>query len=793
MTTRNTFGDTAESDAVGRRGARPRRVHPMVEGFGALACVVAVVNSGTPLPIHIVAGLYLLVAAPMRLLLAKVRWLGRTRPHEALLFAFALDLAAIIVVGVVWNMIGPPIGIKRPLDTAPVAFVVIVAIIGLTLWRRDHVRWCPGPTRPTRRRYPLSNREQLLVGTAALCVVLAIAGAIRLNNGASGNVTAGMLTVAAAVLLGLIAWRDRIRENVLTATLYFLSLSMLLMTSLRGWYITGHDIQREFRVFQLVTNSGHWNTVAYRSEYNACLSITVLPAVVERMTGISDLYVFKVVFQALFALCPTLIYYIGRRFASRMIATLSAVYFIAFPTYFTDMPFLVRQEVAFFFLGVALLVMTNQRLSLTSRRIWFAVFASAVLLSHYSTMYILIGVLTLGAALTVAVRIAQFARRRRVAPPHQYRHHTVATWFIIVPLTLGTFLWYGPATGTGAQVVDTFISTWTSFATGVGQRSSDTDYSIFSFGRLSESQRLAKYAGEETDDTQTDRERGATYPLSEVDRYTMPVVPPAQLPPTRLGAIVGRSGISASTINRATRAGAADLIQMFVGLGLLSVIVGRARAVRYDREFLMASVGCVAVIGLQVLLPGISEDYGVLRTFEQGIFWFGPLIAYGSVQVFRWLGATWANRSAIALALVLYLSLTGVIPHALGGYPGQLNLNNSGQYYDSYYILPQEVTGIMWLQNRVQPVNTNSVQSEVDTDRYTFSRLQNYTELKASDDIYPVMVRRDAYIFLGNQTTQKGQVDVFYSGDLITYKYPVEFLDRNKNLIFDNGAVRIYR
>jgi uncharacterized membrane protein len=180
------------------------------------------------------------------------------------------------------------------------------------------------------------------------------------------------------------------------------------MTSLRGWLTTGHDVQREFRVFQLAANHGLWDVRLYENAYNACLSVTIMPTVVQHVTGVADVFVYKTVFQLLYAVCPVIIYLIARRFATCLIAVLAAIYFIAFPTFFTDMPFLNRQEVAFVFVGLALLVITNQGWSVWARRLGFVVFAIGVILSHYSTTYVLLAVLGL---CWLYLTVATFVRR----------------------------------------------------------------------------------------------------------------------------------------------------------------------------------------------------------------------------------------------------------------------------------------------------------------------------------------------------------------------------------------------
>ena len=78
-----------------------------------------------------------------------------------------------------------------------------------------------------------------------------------------------------------------------------MSLALLLMTSLRGWYVTGHDVQTEYLVFELTKQLSRWKVSTFPDAYNACLSITILPTMILRWTRVGDPYVFKVLFQVL--------------------------------------------------------------------------------------------------------------------------------------------------------------------------------------------------------------------------------------------------------------------------------------------------------------------------------------------------------------------------------------------------------------------------------------------------------------------------------------------------------------
>jgi hypothetical protein len=105
----------------------------------------------------------------------------------------------------------------------------------------------------------------------------------------------------------------------------------------------------------------------------------------------------------------------------------------------------------------------------------------------------------------------------------------------------------------------------------------------------------------------------------------------------------------------------------------------------------------------------------------------------------------------------------------------------------------EEIDAISWLQGNSDVSRAGGVQSEVQTDRYTFTRLAAYSGINAWEDIYPTLVREDSYVFLGYSATREGQSTFSYEGDLITYRYPMEFLWDNKSRIYSSAGAQIYR
>src|SRR6185312_15298505 len=117
----------------------------------------------------------------------------------------------------------------------------------------------------------------------------------------------------------------------------------------------------------------------------------------------------------------------------------------------------------------------------------------------------------------------------------------------------------------------------------------------------------------------------------------------------------------------------------------------------------------------------LSVSYGLLRALQQALFLVAPILVIGSLVVFKWLGKVWAVRVATGVALLFLISTIGVMPQILGGYPAQLNLNNSGAYYNDYYTHPEEIGALQWLGGQPGTL-PGGVQAEPFTDLFYFTQ-----------------------------------------------------------------------
>ena len=765
---------------------------PAFASAGLMAGVnVSVVTGFRPAFVGPAIGFWFLVVHPVYLLYTTSLWRGSSVAERAG-YSLTAALLLLMLAGLGVNTFLPLVGVQRPLDPIPVVVLGDALTVSLYLFRRQH------PARFAWRAQieTIGPEESRLVVGSSLCVAFAVLGANRLNNGAGDQVSLVALGGMVVTLLLLLHWRGQVRDGMTSVTLYLVSLALLLMTSLRGWYVTGHDIQAEYRVFQLTAAHGRWDISAYHNAYDACLSITILPTELAQIVRVDDPYIYKVFFQVMFAACPVLVYAIARRYWTGSIAVLAAVYFVGFPTFFTDMPFLNRQEIAFLFVCVAILSITNIEWSLQRRRIALFVASAGVELSHYSTMYLFLG--TLLAAWAGQHASALDPRRRaaggahRKSRPWSVMARTVGIGSILVVAAIA-FVWGDLVTQTAGSALtdaESAISSLGGHPHGV--RAGEVSYGLVS-GRAPSPQAFLNDYRQQTFQARAASSASAYVPASAVARYRTPVVngsPP--LPLTGTGSLLSAIGVPVAGLNSLIREAAAKGEQVFAGIGLITLALARRLRRRVGREFFYLAVGSTAMVALITILPDLSADYGVLRAFQGALILIAPVIVVGSLTVFSPLGKTWAMRTAAAVCIGIFVSTTGLLPQLTGGYPAQLSLNNSGSYYDTYYMHPQEEAAVSWLRGK-PGVLPYGVQAENLTDRFYFNAQSDVTGQQFITDIYPSLVRKSSWVILGYATVRTGEATTFYDGDDLTYVYPIGFLRDNKNLVYNNGGAEIYR
>lgn len=734
------------------------------------------------------------------MLVLKIRKIGF---WEYLAYTIGLSVAFLIFFGLTANWVLPLLGVARPLSPTPllISFDVCLLILWFIACKRNK-----GIS--LKIKFPkLDWINQCLLMIPVIFPVLSILGAISLNNSGTNRFTMFMLGGIAVYVLLVVLFRNKLNKNIYPLTIFFISLSLLLMTSLRGWYVTGHDNQEEHFIFQLTKVNHQWDISLYQDPYNACLSISILPTIFSSFLNINDLYIYKIIFQIIFSFSVINIFLFFNKYSARFVAFLSAFYFMSFPVFLNDMPMLNRQEIAFVFFSLMLLVLFNRSLKPRTKEILFFIFGFSMIVSHYSTSYVAVAlfVLTyfvafvlkklLGSSFTFKLDL-RFAFRKmlktlgvkermRIGARNYY-----LTWTMILGIVVLTFLWNTQLTSTSGELAELVSQTLQNINKSFSKdlKSGGVLYSLFSWQKLDMAELFNEYVSLKIEEIELEGDEASYYREDIYERYEIAVLDENRLPLTPLGMKLSDMSLDAFAFNYFLRQGSAKMIQIFILLGFAAFVLGKKNYARKtDPEYKILVLASVVLLALLIVLPLFSIEYGTLRFFQQTLIILSLPLIIGSLVVSNFLVGENGLYISSIIIIVFFLSLSGFIPQITGGYYPMLNLNNQGVYYDSYYTHKSEYDSIKWLADHYS--NDYPIQSNL----YARSKMLAIGSLYSSKKLLPATIRKDAYVYLDYSNVKNRRNTIFYKGNVISYSYPIEFLDDNKNLLYNNQSSKIFK
>jgi uncharacterized membrane protein len=718
-----------------------------------------------------------------------------------LAFSIALSILLLMVAGLAVNTILPFFGMAHPLTAGPllIAFDVLVYLLLILafVFKKE------SPLEILKRK----GTGWFFITISCLYPILACLGAISLNNGGS-NILIMIAYGMTALIIPVMIWKsDKLDPSVPAFTLFMMALSFLLMNSMRGWFITGHDILLEYHVFTLVSNAHLWSMALYQDPYMACLSITILPVYLQNLLHVSGTYVFKFFFQFLGALGVVAVYYLSREYVSDMVAFLAGFVYISFPTFMTDMAFLNRQGIALIFFGLLLFVILGtEYFSKWQRTSLLVLLALGMVLSHYSTSYVAVAIF---AGAYIVNRIVRFLMRRerptwlsrstdRLRHKHVYQNPLLLTLPFIILLLAIIVLWSSVITKTSTNVSDTVQQIVASIEHPfVNELHSGADqYSLIKSAQPTLQQQFDQFIQEDVQVAYATTPASNLFPLSQTQQYPTPIVPEPAIPITQLGKnIVSATHIALGAFYVAIKNIYADMIQVLILFGIIAFLMGyafRKNLLRHvPGEYIALSVSGLAVLAGQTLLPSSAVVYGLLRLVQQDLMFLAlPIILIAlSVSSILFSSAKKQLLFCAAIFLLFFLILSGFIPELTGGARPALPLNNYGFYYDAYYTHAQEISSIDWLAHNADP--NLAIQSDI---YFSNVKILAYSNIAPLTGLLPEITQQDSYVYLNynNVTTQTVIQDVGGS-DIFYYHFPVNFLDANKDLIYNNDGSRIYQ
>lgn len=596
-----------------------------------IAAAVAVVLLDTPV-LREVFGTVFVGALPGILLLLSLR-LNHLGLAEKMVLAVGLNTAFLMLFGWLLSEVSLEVGYERPLSTGAVvpALAVAMAVLATIAYRSNREAFEGFPFHAR-----LNVRSKLVLLVPACLPLLAVLGMRSFHTSGSNHMLLATLLLVPVCLILLIVLRRGISTDCYPLAIIGISFALLGMFWLRSEHLIGMDVHEEYYTFSATAERAQWS-ILHGSVLDSCLSISVLPAVIQSVLDVSaGEYLFKGVYVFVCAFTPVAVYVIARKYLTDAYALLAAVFF-ASQEAFLAAPGSPRTNVALLFFALLILTLFHSRVGGARRRLLLIIVFAGLVVSHYSSTYIAFGLVTLA---YVVVHLL-----RRYVPAGMIPGAAIVLFAVMI------FFWNGQWTETPFVEGVAFIE--------------DAARGITQFGaQNARDPMVAKAVG-------TDIAGGgwgwANWGLNWI-----------VLGCTGLGVVLA---LARSRISR--RTGDAE---------------GVAAVEPIDTEYVAMAAGGIAIMAATVIVPHLSQKYDMERAYAQVAILLGVFFVMGGMMLSVW---SRLGPSFLLLFVVIpyFLFSTGAITTMYSDDPHWM-LSNEAESVRYGLVRNEETKAAEWLAER---------------------------------------------------------------------------------------------
>jgi uncharacterized membrane protein len=691
--------------------------------------------------------------------------LTTARPREAsvrVAWALGISMLVVMLVGLVESLVLPHFGVAKPLRARPLLIGVDLVVVSVLLIgrRRDPMDFLFHDARPT-------SGDVLLAVLLALLPLGAVGGAERLDNLGQGSLSVAVLIAGAVVLAGLLLGGERLRQRTVTLSLFSVSASFVLLSSMRSTHPYGFDIQTEFQVFTSTLHRGAWQVPSNGNAYASMLSITVLPAALSALSGTSPVYLFKFLYPFVFAVLPVLTYIAAQRVFPRRAALVGPVILIGQGLFAADIGGLARQEVGLLYFGLLVVSALDPSLERHWRQAGVTVAMAAMAVTHYSTAYFATIVLVGGYVLTLVMRALGGQGGRRGSLSMSVVAVSVAAvllWNVVITHSAGDLANVAAALGTSGLALlpgtggESFIQRFLNSTVA-------TQVSLKSFVTLT------------THYYHTTAPYLHPYPATVTSHY------PVQ------GVTVPGSAAGSGLVPSVVYYGATVWAELFLVVTVIGIFgfTWRGRQGRPGRDVAALALSCLVLVGLLRVSKTLSTLYGAARALVDA----APLFSIGIALVCSWLfsrrrpvGRLLLGATSAGLLLLLFVN-SGLSDLTFGGRPDLFT--NGGEAYQRYYFTDADIASAGWVVRHQRPGQI------VYADIYGGLQMWEFAHINGLvTTVIPSVIEPGAYVYGSSTNVVDGSTRSAIGTEYATYRFPAAFLRDVKDLVFTTGTTEVF-
>jgi uncharacterized membrane protein len=354
---------------------------------------------------------------------------------EKVLFSVSLSIAFLMGVGLILDFIVPLTGFNHPLSTDLIIISISVILLPLSLITIDDDAFKMGTRKP---------ETLFFIALSIFFFILGVCGILMLNDFGDNLLLLLLIFLIAIVFLAASASERFVPSHIYPLILVVSCLALLLFvgtdTALVTNYLTGSGDQWiEFYSFRSTDILSQWVSTATVSpnrpdllQTYSMLSVTILPTIFERITGIDSSWIFKLLYPILICFMALGTYALYNTQTDKKVAFLATFFFIAVSVgkgWGSD-----KQLVAQLFFVALFLLIFKKGLPRLKRDILFIIFSAGLVVSHYALSYIFMLVMLFAwSILTVVdyIREGSFSIEQEKIP-----FHLVLIYLVIA------FSWY---------------------------------------------------------------------------------------------------------------------------------------------------------------------------------------------------------------------------------------------------------------------------------------------------------------------------------------------------------------
>lgn len=682
---------------------------------------------------------------------------------EKIILAVGLSIAINLFLGLILNQLSLSAGYMHPLSTK-----ILLICYNLLFLILVSIAYLRNKTKLINLKFKTDLDIYLIF--PLIFPVLAVLGSFLMNNANINFLTMLLLILIPFYVIMITLNNSKMKENVYPLSLFLMGISLLLMWALRSDHIIfGADTDWEYYLYHMTLIKEYWMNFT-NVTYDSCISITILPVIYLKFTGLNPEYLFRILYPLLFAISPLIVYSIAKKYLGNLYAFLSTFFFISFYQFFTTNN---RVDIALIFFGLIVFTWINDNIKDYYKKIFIIIFIAACILSHYSTAFITMFILIFTFVIVYSIDFIKFlnlyigefgpmsyleaiksilnSKNRKKVKYIQInlKSRMITITLILLFVTL-IFLWEGYVMQTPFDNLVYFITQ------GILQLKN-----LFLFESSNIVIRIAS---------------GQSSYLGIAGRIEF-ILSWFIIFSTFLG-IIGSILLKTEKFN-------------FLNL--------KSHFSNIDLEILILSFIGFMLLILSFIMPFISIGYNILRTYFQMLFFMDIFIIIGVFFIFDLLKRfkkfddrkSFKNVKLIfilAIIIPYFFCTTGVM-YQLFNVDRSISLNSHGKEYNDIFIHEEEIYGAKWLA--VYKTSDRNIKTDyVGRLRVIIGGLIDPHPYSVDNNI---LGNSNFYIYLRYYNVVNKEIMVFYSESNITTvplsNFTIEF--NNKDKLYDNGGTNI--